>query len=174
MQDCSNSSWVRSDPRPHPNPTPVNKITITTSCITTTTIEGGETIFSIAFLSKYSGIQWLKCHPLICMIHRRLHFYFDPEKLILPNLLTKHSSLTFSLCFYLIVGICGTFWHNLASSKPMFAISLCMGCCQVVCLSEHLWPRLAAWLSRLGVTINCCTLCNPGNHSYIATTGPKP
>ena len=71
-----------------------------------------------SFLSKYSGLQWFKCHPLICMTHRRLHFYFDPEKLwhpilqtpyISPNLLAKHSSLTFPLCFYYIVGKCGTF-----------------------------------------------------------------
>ena len=37
----------------------------------------------------------------------------------------------------------------------MSAISLCMGCCQVVSLTEHLWPRLGAWLSPLRVTINC-------------------
>ena len=47
---------------------------------------GGDTIFSIAFHSKYSGIQWLKCHPLICMTRRRLHFYFDPENLWHPIL----------------------------------------------------------------------------------------
>ena len=40
----------------------------------------------------------------------------------------------------------------------MSAISLCMGCCQVVCLTEHLWPRLGAWLSPLGVTINWLTV----------------
>ena len=82
---------------------------------------------------------WLKCHPVICTIHRRLHFYFDPEKLwrptlqtpyISPNLLAKYSSLAFllfPLCLYHIVGICGTFWHNLASSKPVSAIFLMNG-----------------------------------------------
>ena len=113
-----------------------------------------DAIFSIAFLSKYSGHQWLKCHPLICMTHRRLQFYFDPEKLWHPiiqtpyislNLLAKHSSLTFPLCFYYIVGICGTFWHNLASSNPMSAISLCMGCCQVVCVCRSTFVVKSTW-----------------------------
>ena len=109
------------------------------------------------------GTSDRKRHPLICVTHRRLHFYFDPEKLlhptlqtshISPNLLAKYSSLTFPICFCILLGYVVLFWQNLASSKPMSAISLCMGCCQVVCLTERPWTRLGAWLCRLGVTIN--------------------
>ena len=60
------------------------------------------------------------------------------------------------------------FWRSLASSKPMSTISLCMGCCQVVCLSEHPWPRLGAWLSPLRVTINLIQLMS--SHGILSTT----
>ena len=110
------------------------------------------------------GTSDRKCHPLTCVTHRRLHFYFDPEKLLHPTLQTSHISpnllentvlLLFLSVFVILLGYVALFWQNLASSKPMSTISLCMGCCQVVCLTERLWPRLGAWLSRLGVTINC-------------------
>ena len=78
--------------------------------------------------------------------------------------------LLFLSVFILLLGYVALFWHNLASSKPMSAISLCMGCCQVVCLSEHLWPRLGAWLSRLGVTINCFGGNENANEQLIYAT----
>ena len=56
--------------------------------------------------------------------------------------------------FVMLLGYVTHFLQNFVNSKPMSAISLCMGCCQVVCLTEHLWPRLGAWFSPLGVTIN--------------------
>ena len=120
--------------------------------------------FQYPFFPSTVGTSDRKRHPLICVTHRRLHFYFDPEKRlhptlqtshISPNLLAKYSSLTFPICFCILLGYVALFWQNLASSKPMSAISLGMGCCQVVCLTERPWPRLGAWLCRLGVTINC-------------------
>ena len=53
----------------------------------------------------------------------------------------------------------------------MSAISLCMGYCQVVCLTEHLWPRLGAWLSPLRVTINSHH-AGPWNQGIIAHQTP--
>ena len=63
----------------------------------------------------------------------------------------SYSAVLFLSCCWDMLHI---IWPNFASSKPVSAISLCMGFCQVVSLTEHLWPRLGACLSRLGVTIN--------------------
>ena len=43
--------------------------------------------------------------------------------------------------FVILLGYVALFGPNLASSKPMSAISLCMGYCQVVCLTEYPRPR---------------------------------
>ena len=107
-----------------------------------------DTTISIAFRSKYTGHQWLKSHPLICVTHGRLHFYFDPEKLWHPslqtpyissNLLAKYSSFTFPRCFCHIVGICSIFL-----GKRLRVASQCL-------LFPYIWgaARWCVWRSTL-------------------------
>ena len=89
---------------------------------------------------------------------------------ISPNpLAKKYSCLTFPLCFCHVVGICNTF-----VCKILWIASQCLlfpyvwGAARWCVWRSFFDPRLGAWLSPLGVTINYTHIRSLGQESLVS------